>query len=83
MTPEELKKSLETGNIKSNCGRCALGDDYRCANCPYRGLPPFKPGEKVVIETKEESSEAKIEKAAIETKGVVKIGSTGDDEVFQ
>lgn len=31
------------------CGRCHLGDDKRCANCPYRGLPMFNPGDKLKI----------------------------------
>ena len=47
-TAEGLEK-LETGQVESSCGKCYLGDAFRCASCPYLGKPAFEAGDKIKL----------------------------------
>jgi len=49
VSKEELIKSVNEGSPVSGCGKCFLGDSFRCGTCPYKGLPAFKPGDRLKL----------------------------------
>lgn len=64
----EEPKSNDSTVKSSNCGKCYLGDAYRCAGCPYRGRPAFKPGDKIEFGKSELNDLIQEEKESVNTK---------------
>ncbi len=64
----EIQK-LETGQVESSCGKCYLGDAFRCASCPYLGQPAFEAGDKVKLQNASVQQAQKAADAGVKYSG--------------
>ena len=56
----------------TGCGKCSMGDSFRCGSCPYKGLPAFKAGDKLILS---ENGKVKVEEVevVVQSNGKVKL----------
>jgi hypothetical protein len=63
------QENVTNTDFKPECGKCYLGDAFRCEGCPYRGKPAFEPGDKVQFENLTENVNVESETNTIKVTG--------------
>jgi hypothetical protein len=62
-------ENQKIADFKPECGKCYLGDAFRCEGCPYRGQPAFEAGDKIQLKNINESTSIESETNTIKVTG--------------